>query len=86
MKTVSHLLPGCAVVLLLALTMIRPADVLAQSLGSSFQNAPANGNGVMIAGELWDSFMPANRGPYNSEASRTLVDQAPAVGRAARGM
>ncbi len=35
---------------------------------------PANGSGVMVAGELWDSFMPANRGPYYGEAARQLVE------------
>lgn len=34
---------------------------------------PANGRGVMVAGELWDSFMPANKGPYYSEATQPII-------------
>jgi hypothetical protein len=39
---------------------------------------PANGSAVMVAGELWDSFMPPNNmvtGPYYSEAAADLVKQ-----------
>lgn len=36
---------------------------------------PANGNGVMIAGELWDSFAPPNKGPYYREATFPLKSQ-----------
>ncbi|HEX9007212.1 MAG TPA: hypothetical protein VF889_07950, partial [Bacteroidota bacterium] len=34
---------------------------------------PANGSGVMVAGNLWDSFMPANRGPAYLELNKPLV-------------
>jgi hypothetical protein len=40
----------------------------------------ANGTGIMVAGQLWDSFMPANRGPYYSEASNQLVQDAIRIG------
>jgi len=40
----------------------------------------ANGTGVMVGGQLWDSFMPANRGPYYGEASRQLVEDAIRIG------
>jgi hypothetical protein len=33
----------------------------------------ANGTGVMIAGELWDSFMPLNRGPFYSETNSDVL-------------
>jgi Abnormal spindle-like microcephaly-assoc'd, ASPM-SPD-2-Hydin len=33
----------------------------------------ANGSGIMISGELWDSFMPANRGPFYSENTRDML-------------
>ena len=36
-------------------------------------NDPANGRGVMVAGELWDSFMPMNKGPYHGESSRDYI-------------
>ena len=39
----------------------------------SATNDPANGSAVMVSGELWDSFMPANRGPYYSEATRDVM-------------
>ena len=35
---------------------------------------PANGSGVMVAGNLWDSYMPANKGPYYGEAANPLVE------------
>ncbi len=34
---------------------------------------PANGNGMMVAGELWDSYMPLNKGPYYSEATADIL-------------
>ena len=34
---------------------------------------PANGAAVMIAGELWDSFLPPNVSPYYSEANQPLI-------------
>ncbi len=34
----------------------------------------ANGSGIMVAGNLWDSYMPANRGPYYGEAANPLVE------------
>jgi len=33
---------------------------------------PADGSGVMVSGELWDSYQPANRGPYYSQASQAV--------------
>jgi hypothetical protein len=33
---------------------------------------PANGAGVMVAGELWDSFFPSNVGPYYGESAQPL--------------
>jgi hypothetical protein len=73
--------------LLMALiTLLNPA-ALAQNTGATTTNtlAPANGNGVMVAGELWDSFMPANRGPFYSESSRPLVSEAVRIGNFDRG-
>ena len=34
---------------------------------------PARGNAVMVAGELWDSFMPPNKGPYYEQASIDML-------------
>lgn len=34
---------------------------------------PANGSGVMVAGELWDSFQPPNRGPWFGEATQPIT-------------
>ena len=31
--------------------------------------AAATGTGHLVAGDLWDSFMPANKGPFSSEAA-----------------
>jgi len=36
-------------------------------------NDPANGSGVMVSGELWDSFMPPNKGPAYTEAARDIL-------------
>ena len=36
-------------------------------------NDPAAGRGVMVAGELWDSFMPFNKGPYHGESSNPFI-------------
>lgn len=36
---------------------------------------PANGNGVMVGGELWDSFAPPNKGPYYRESTFPLKSQ-----------
>lgn len=36
-------------------------------------NDPANGRGVMVAGELWDSFMPFPKGPYHGESSNPFI-------------
>ncbi len=30
---------------------------------------PATGKGMLVAGELWDSYMPLNKGPYHDEAT-----------------
>src|SRR6059036_3064905 len=38
-------------------------------------NNPANGSGMLIAGELWDSFLPQSVGPYYGEASTTLTGE-----------
>ena len=35
-------------------------------------DGPANGAGVMIAGELWDSFLPPNVGPSYVEATQAI--------------
>jgi hypothetical protein len=35
-------------------------------------SVPANGAGVMIAGELWDSFLPPSVGPYYTERGDSL--------------
>ncbi len=43
-------------------------------------NAPASGSGVMSAGELWDSFMPMNKGPYYGEASSPFITTLVRVG------
>ena len=40
----------------------------------------ANGSGIMVAGNLWDSYMPANKGPYYGEAANTLVSDALRIG------
>ena len=34
---------------------------------------PANGTAVMVSGELWDSFMPPNKGPYYSQATIDML-------------
>lgn len=34
---------------------------------------PANGTGVMVAGELWDSFKPPNTGAYYGEATQPII-------------
>jgi hypothetical protein len=34
---------------------------------------PAYGRGVMVAGELWDSFMPASTGPFYGEATQPII-------------
>ncbi len=36
---------------------------------------PANGNGIMVSGEFWDSYMPLNKGPYYSEATADILRQ-----------
>ena len=41
--------------------------------GTSALHKPADGAGVMIAGELWDSFLPPNVAPYYSEANQPLI-------------
>jgi hypothetical protein len=33
----------------------------------------ASGRGIMVAGELWDSFMPMNKGPYYGEGARSYI-------------
>src|SRR5512138_486912 len=35
--------------------------------------SPWPGAGIMVAGELWDSFLPPNAGPYYSESGQPLV-------------
>ena len=34
---------------------------------------PANGAGIFVAGNLWDSFLPPNVGPYYSEATQPII-------------
>ena len=34
---------------------------------------PAKGTAVMVSGELWDSFMPPNKGPFYSEAAQDML-------------
>ncbi len=36
---------------------------------------PAAGAGMMVAGELWDSFLPQSVGPYYSEGAQTLTGE-----------
>jgi hypothetical protein len=48
--------------------------------GISSVNYIANGTGIMVGGELWDSYMPANRGPYYGEAAGQLVQDAIRIG------
>ena len=38
-------------------------------------NDPARGNGVLVAGELWDSFLPMNSFPSNVEAASDIIRQ-----------
>jgi hypothetical protein len=35
---------------------------------------PARGSAVMISGELWDSFMPPNKGPYYEQAALDMLN------------
>jgi hypothetical protein len=55
--------------------VIHPAGALLAQAKVADTNVPANGTGVMVAGELWDSYMPLNRGPYYSEGSSDILRQ-----------
>lgn len=63
-----------ALVLLLTLVLLSAASVavLAQNKVSSTLD-PAAGKGMLVAGELWDSYMPLNKGPFYSEATVDLL-------------
>ena len=43
-------------------------------------NDPAAGRGIMTAGELWEGFMPMNKGPYYGEASSNFISTLVRVG------
>lgn len=49
------------------------AQALAQSSAQHLPVGPANGAGIMIAGELWDAFHPPNAGASYIEAGRPLI-------------
>jgi hypothetical protein len=44
------------------------------------QSVSVNGSGVMVAGELWDSFKPAKTGGFYSETTRDVISNAFRIG------
>jgi hypothetical protein len=63
-----------ALVLLLTVVLLSGASVavLAQNKVSSTLD-PAAGKAMLVAGELWDSFMPLSKGPFYSEATVDIL-------------
>ncbi len=66
-------LPGLMALLLVAVLLGGSSPLLyAQHRPSEITN-PAGGSAIMVSGELWDSFMPHNRGPFYSEATSDII-------------
>ena len=57
----------CTIVVLCSLTA--SGQMIAQGL----KEVLWPGSGVLVSGELWDSFLPPNRGPYYSETSTPIT-------------
>ena len=72
---------GRAVLMFAVLVLGAAVIVFAQSGdGLKKVNDPANGKGMMIAGELWDSFMPMNKGPYYGENAANFISTLVRIG------
>jgi len=64
--------------LLVCLLLVSPRAALYGQAKVSDTNGPANGTGVMVAGELWDSFMLFNnmtQGPWYGEGDADVIRQ-----------
>jgi hypothetical protein len=70
----SRMLGACALLIAAMIWAGSGAVLQAQEKGFSVTN-PANGSAVLVSGELWDSFMPLNKGPYYSEATSDILRQ-----------
>jgi hypothetical protein len=66
---------GAAAFLVVAMLVTELDSSLYAQQKPSGVNNPAAGSAMMVGGELWDSFMPLNRGPFYSEATADLFRQ-----------
>jgi hypothetical protein len=63
---------GALALLIACLLLAGPGTALYAQNKVSDINDPAAGKGMIVAGELWDSYMPLNKGPFYSEATLDL--------------
>ncbi len=72
---------GRAILMIAVLVLGASVLAFAQSGdGMKKVNDPAAGRGIMTAGELWEGFMPMNKGPYYGEASSPFITTLVRVG------
>jgi hypothetical protein len=69
-----RMLGACALLIAAMFMAGSGATLQAQDRTSSVTN-PAGGTAMMVSGELWDSFMPPNKGPDYEEATADIIRQ-----------
>lgn len=76
----------CAILVLFLIGATLPHRMVAQEMATDPEDYttyslaktsgildPARGSAVMVAGDLWDSFMPPNKGPFYSQAAVDML-------------